>query len=41
MKKAIIIKDAALVLAVIALVAMFQKKVAKVPVIGDYLPGGM
>jgi hypothetical protein len=40
MNKAMI-KDAAMVLAVFAIVAMFQQKVTKVPVIGMYLPGGM
>lgn len=34
------LKNAAFVLAVFAVVYAVQKKVAKVPVIGDYLPGG-
>jgi hypothetical protein len=32
------VKDAAFVLAVFAAVSMFQSKVMRVPVIGDYLP---
>jgi hypothetical protein len=35
------IKDGLMVLAVFAIVAMFQSKVTKIPVIGEYLPGGM
>jgi hypothetical protein len=31
-------KDAAMILAVIAIVAVFQKKVMDIPVIGEFLP---
>lgn len=34
------LKNAAFVLAVVAAVYVFQKKVAVIPVIGAYLPGG-
>lgn len=34
------LKNAAFVLAVVVAVAVFQKKVMAIPVVGVYLPGG-